>query len=328
MPAVRIEEEAFGDERYDDLAAAAGLADADHARGKMARLWRQCTLEGTYALHRITVERVLGPKAIEALTFARLGELLDDGRVRVRGTEGRIEWLEKVRAGGKKGGRPRKVRDKTLRLSKTETSRHPREEQEQEQEIPDTAVRDIPPSELPDPGPSEDRVQPPPVDRGGVRAAGSKVPQDANAALPRRVSGSVVVKPDPARLARQALVERFRARMKVARAEIIGMYRLRARTEIPLMGGEDEVDLRRRLEEAGDQAEAMLEHAMELAIAEARKRKPPSVQWLGWIIGRSRVWNRLQRMSIDDIESSDKDGQSVFDMLDEMRAELVAKEKP
>lgn len=38
---VRIEDEAFADERYDALARAAGLADADHARGKMARLWRQ-----------------------------------------------------------------------------------------------------------------------------------------------------------------------------------------------------------------------------------------------------------------------------------------------
>ena len=45
---VRIEDDAFSDTRYDLLARYGGLADADHARGKMARIWRQCTLEGRH----------------------------------------------------------------------------------------------------------------------------------------------------------------------------------------------------------------------------------------------------------------------------------------
>jgi uncharacterized phage protein (TIGR02220 family) len=123
---VRIEDEAFSDERYEDLATAAGLADADHARGKMARLWRQCTLEQRHVLPVATVQRILGERAVEALQVARLGELVDDG-VRIRGTRGRIEWLKKLRNNGrfgKRGGRPRKnpqgFSEKPTRVSKIE----------------------------------------------------------------------------------------------------------------------------------------------------------------------------------------------------------------
>lgn len=115
---VRIEDEAFSDERYEDLASVAGLADADHARGKMARLWRQCTLEQTHFLPLALVTRILGPNAIAALEAARLGEKVGDDKVRIRGTKGRIEWLKRLRENGKfgkrgaefgkRGGRPRK----------------------------------------------------------------------------------------------------------------------------------------------------------------------------------------------------------------------------
>jgi hypothetical protein len=108
---VRIEDEAFSDERYDDLAEHAGLTDADHARGKMARLWRQCTIEQRHTLPRSTVRRILGERGVEALVRARLGDVSDDDHVRIRGTKGRIEWLKKLRDNGKfgrKGGRPRK----------------------------------------------------------------------------------------------------------------------------------------------------------------------------------------------------------------------------
>jgi uncharacterized phage protein (TIGR02220 family) len=104
---VRIEDEAFADERYEDLALAAGLADADHARGKMARIWRQCTIENQHALPFETIRRILGERGIDALRTARLGDVLEDGRVRIRGTRGRIEWLEKLRKNGRKGGRPK-----------------------------------------------------------------------------------------------------------------------------------------------------------------------------------------------------------------------------
>lgn len=115
MPSVRIEDDAFGDLRYDELAAACGLADADHARGKMARLWRQCTAEKRYVLSRSVIESVLGPRGADALVLARLGEIREDG-IRIKGTRGRIEWLEKLRKNGKKGGRPKKTKSETKRF--------------------------------------------------------------------------------------------------------------------------------------------------------------------------------------------------------------------
>lgn len=111
MPSVRIEDDAFGDLRYETLAQVAGLADADHARGKMARLWRQCTAERIYHLSETEVCAVLGSRGVDALIESRLGEQTDRG-IRIRGTRGRIEWLEKLRKNGKKGGRPKKTKTK------------------------------------------------------------------------------------------------------------------------------------------------------------------------------------------------------------------------
>jgi hypothetical protein len=114
---VRIEDEAFSDRRYDRLAREAGLADADHARGKMAVLWRQCTLEQRHILPPEDVMGVLGDDGVRALVASRLGSETPSG-VRIHGTEGRIEWLTRLRKNGKyghlgaehgkKGGRPRK----------------------------------------------------------------------------------------------------------------------------------------------------------------------------------------------------------------------------
>jgi hypothetical protein len=108
---VRIEDEAFSDRRYDRLARECGLADADHARGKMSVLWRQCTLEHRHVLPVEDVEAVLGASAINALIAARLGERHPQG-IRIRGTKGRIEWLKKLRDNGRfghLGGRPKKT---------------------------------------------------------------------------------------------------------------------------------------------------------------------------------------------------------------------------
>ena len=111
----------FDKRRYELLATRLGLADGDHARGKMARLWRQCTLEQTHVLTADDVVVVLGPKGPEALVAARLGEWLfpadasgnpaeaseTQRLVRIRGTKGRIEWLGELRGGASEGGKAR-----------------------------------------------------------------------------------------------------------------------------------------------------------------------------------------------------------------------------
>lgn len=115
MP-IRIETCVWGDDRFALLAKRANLADVDHAIGKMARLWQKCTMEGRYTLTEEEIELVLGPNGVEALIASRLGERTrarnQQPQIRIKGTKGRIEWLEKARKNGKKGGRPKKTRSK------------------------------------------------------------------------------------------------------------------------------------------------------------------------------------------------------------------------
>lgn len=117
---IRIEDEAFSDLRFDVLAKACGLADADHARGKMAQLWRQCTARNKYVLPDVFVDAVLGAGGAQRLVDAQLGRRTKYG-VRIRGTKGRIEWLERLRANGKKGGRPPKKTSAKAKGSKRKT---------------------------------------------------------------------------------------------------------------------------------------------------------------------------------------------------------------
>jgi uncharacterized phage protein (TIGR02220 family) len=100
---VRIDAEAFSDERFEVLAALCHLADADHARGKLARLWRQCTVLYAYVLPESVVRAVLGHQGPEALCEAGLGERVEEG-IRMRGTLGRIEWLHDLRERSRRGG--------------------------------------------------------------------------------------------------------------------------------------------------------------------------------------------------------------------------------
>ena len=100
---VRIEDEAFSDLRYEVLASACQLADADHARGKMLHLWRQCTAQGRHVLPRSMITAVLGQIGPVGIVEAGLGEEHPEG-IRIKGTEGRIEWLAKLRDNAAKGG--------------------------------------------------------------------------------------------------------------------------------------------------------------------------------------------------------------------------------
>ena len=117
--AVRIEASAFSDERYLTLARLAGLADEDHARGKMARIWRHCTDHSVHIMSPDHIESILGPNGVDALLRSELGELVEGG-IRVRGTSGRIEWLENLRKNGKKGGKAKARREPSKLLAKQE----------------------------------------------------------------------------------------------------------------------------------------------------------------------------------------------------------------
>lgn len=99
---VRFEDEAFSDGRYDHLASLLG-ANRYEAMGRCAYLWRQCTQEQVYVLPESFVRVYVDP---DKLCEARLGERVDGG-IRIKGTDGRIEWLAEKRATSAAGGRAR-----------------------------------------------------------------------------------------------------------------------------------------------------------------------------------------------------------------------------
>lgn len=105
MAAVRIEASAWLDQRYHDLADDMGYSNHYEALGRMGEIWGQCTDRCIYVLPVRMIERILGPGGAVAMVNCSLGETVDDG-IRVKGSRGRIEWLEKSRENGKKGGRP------------------------------------------------------------------------------------------------------------------------------------------------------------------------------------------------------------------------------
>lgn len=119
-----IDSAAFSDPRYDVLAALCGFTDADHARGKMLRIWSHCTSTQHYTIGSRFARAILGPDAIDALVASELGEIVADPMptiyatsqqpavagellVRIRGTAGRIEWLGAERSKSIKGGQAR-----------------------------------------------------------------------------------------------------------------------------------------------------------------------------------------------------------------------------
>ncbi len=99
---VRIDSDAFGDLRFRRLGRLIG-SDEYGALGRMAWLWRECTARQTHVLDEATVAEVVDPKHV---VEAGLGEQVDGG-IRIRGTNGRIEWLGKLRDARSAGGRAR-----------------------------------------------------------------------------------------------------------------------------------------------------------------------------------------------------------------------------
>lgn len=103
MAAVRIEAMAFSDPRIDVLASVGGY-NRDEALGKLARLWSYCTERGTHEVDKTIVIGTLGLHGVEALLMSKLGERGDGDHFLIKGTRGRIEWLNVKRSNGARGG--------------------------------------------------------------------------------------------------------------------------------------------------------------------------------------------------------------------------------
>lgn len=73
----------------------------------MVAVWNQCQEAGAYHLDPTLLSAIIGGPW-EHVCAAQLGELEDSG-VRIRGTQGRVEWLVSRRVDGRKGGRPKTI---------------------------------------------------------------------------------------------------------------------------------------------------------------------------------------------------------------------------
>ncbi len=99
---VRIEDEAFSEPRIELLGTICGY-NRYEALGRMAHLWRICTNRHAYIVSEAMVTATLGERGVDGIIGSELGERTEGG-IRVRGTAGRIEWLQTLRASSKAGG--------------------------------------------------------------------------------------------------------------------------------------------------------------------------------------------------------------------------------
>ncbi len=103
---VRVEAHVFADSRYTRLGRIAGR-DRIWALGAMVLVWEHCTRTQTSTVDRDTLADITGmDNFADHVIGADLAELTESG-IRIRGTEGRIEWYAKLREGASKGGRAR-----------------------------------------------------------------------------------------------------------------------------------------------------------------------------------------------------------------------------
>ena len=111
MASIRIEDEARKDPRFGILGKRLGTTKFD-ARARMEELWAYCTDRHTYYLAAEVIDELTEfPGFHQHIIDSELAEQTDKG-IRIRGTKGRIEWLRKLRNNGKKGGRPKKTKEK------------------------------------------------------------------------------------------------------------------------------------------------------------------------------------------------------------------------
>jgi hypothetical protein len=126
---VRLEAPVFSEARLEALGAIAGY-NRYEALGRMAHLWSWCTDRATYVATEAIVRGCLGPAGVEAILGAELGERVEGG-IRVRGTAGRVEWLDVKRKAAAAGGsatkalKSAKAATRQPDRSQTEATRQP-----------------------------------------------------------------------------------------------------------------------------------------------------------------------------------------------------------
>jgi pyruvate/2-oxoglutarate dehydrogenase complex dihydrolipoamide acyltransferase (E2) component len=110
---VNVDTTALLDPRFARFAQLLGLADADHARGRMLHVWSECTRRGEFEIPQWLVEQLLGaagPQALIDSELARWGAGRGDSktrRMRIAGAEKRCMWLQRNQEQAAKAGKAR-----------------------------------------------------------------------------------------------------------------------------------------------------------------------------------------------------------------------------
>ncbi len=172
MPApVRIEQLAWTDWRFEAIGRRLypnlDPVDArDLAHMKFNKVVAHCTRHQVYALRAIELDGIGGTGFARALVECELGEHVDAENVRVKGTSGRIEWIDSKKKNGSKGGKAKASRkrdgESVAKASKRVANASERER---------TAGESYPPSPSLSPDPSLFQSPPPAEEKQAAPAA-------------------------------------------------------------------------------------------------------------------------------------------------------------
>lgn len=102
---VRIESAAFSDPRIDLLGQLAGYSRYE-ALGRLAHLWSACTEKQLHVASESLVRACIGPAGVQHMLDSEMAERVDGG-LRIKGTDGRIEWLGDLSSKRQHAGRER-----------------------------------------------------------------------------------------------------------------------------------------------------------------------------------------------------------------------------
>lgn len=121
MARVNIEAMVWTDPRFRLLAEDVGI-DRFSAIARVALLWAYCTDREVCELRAGEIDLLAEiPCFGTHLCGCGLAERTSENLFRIKGTEGRIEWLTQLRKNGAKGGRPPKPQENNQKVSKPKT---------------------------------------------------------------------------------------------------------------------------------------------------------------------------------------------------------------
>lgn len=264
---VRIEAEAWDDLRFRTLARLLGLLDEDHALIRCARLWswqaENYTPETpTYVVDSDTIESALKASgAAEAMVRSKLAEAVPGG-FRIKGAEGRIEWLWQRRQAAKSGGEAKK------RMARNK-------------EKPVGLPVGLPPAE--------------PVELPKPCPLVLVIPEDRRSLPPARDPAVPSTSTLPDRQARRAELWR---ELEFERGRVAAEIGIVARP-LPVQDpGERELASLLANSQDIERITTDVRHAIAMAVLEARRDR--SVQWLSGAMFQERSFRRLVAMTAED----------------------------